>query len=522
MPSEPCSPTPKPLDSLTLSRVAWMRDPASMANRLTKGRYAIPRHLRLLSDAISETVRAGGRLLVEFPPRHGKSETVSVWTPIWLLNAFPDRRVMLASYEADFAAGWGRRARNLIEDHKAELLVRLSEDSTAANRWNTPEGGGMTTAGAGGALTGRGADLLIVDDPHKNAEEAYSKVHRDRAWEWWTTTAMTRLEPGAAVIVVGTRWHEDDLIGRILAQEPEAWRRIRLPALAEEHDPIGRAEGEALWPERYDAGALARIRASVGERTWEGLYQQRPYGDGSTFFKRAWFEARYDEIAPGQYRLPDGQTIARESLGRYATVDLAVSMKTSADWTVIAVFGKTPSGKRLLLHVDRARREGPDHVPAIERIVKAWGVSTVWIERTAFQLAIVQAAQRAGVPVRELTPDKDKVARALPLTVELEAGRFLLPRTAPWLEGLLQELLTFPVGAHDDQVDALAYGIAVPHVGMPSSYEKVPEFVEDLNFEPTTMERAFADFCGAEPPDGFPESWRRRQVWLWGQRNRGW
>src|SRR5262245_36309965 len=293
MPSEPSFETPEPPSSLQLSRLAWMADPASLARRLTKGRYQVPPHLRLLSNAIAETVRTGGRLLVMMPPRSGKSETGSVWTPVWFLNAWPDKRVMLTSYEADFAASWGRRARNVIDEHD-ELLVRLSEDSTAANRWHTPEGGGMTTAGAGGSLTGRGADLLIVDDAHKNAEEAYSKATRDRIWEWWTTTALTRLEPGAAVIVIGTRWHEDDLIGRILRQEGSHWRVISFPALAAENDPLGRAPGEPLWPERYDAAALAATKASIGERAWEALYQQDPFGDGGTFFRREWLERRYD------------------------------------------------------------------------------------------------------------------------------------------------------------------------------------------------------------------------------------
>ena len=466
-------------------------------------------------------MRTGGRLLVQMPPRHGKSETVSVWTPIWMLNAFPARKVMLASYEADFAAGWGRRARNLIDEHQGELLVRLAADSTAANRWNTPEGGGMTTAGAGGALTGRGADLLIVDDAHKNAEEAYSQAHRDRVWEWWTTTALTRLEPGSAVIVVGTRWHEDDLLGRILHQEGGDWRVIRLPALAEADDPLGRVPGEPLWPARYDAKALERTRQSVGERTWEGLYQQRPFGDGGTFFKKAWIEPRYDVVSDGVYRLPDGLTIARGSLGRYATVDLAVSTKTSADWTVIAVLGSLPDGRRLLLDVDRARREGPDQVPALERIQKKWDLSVIWIERTAYQLAIVQAARRAGIPVRELTPDKDKHARAIPLTVELEGARLLLPRQATWLEPVVAELLAFASAAHDDVVDALAYGVAVTNLSMPGADRWAEPLPDDPNFEPTEREKVLAAYSSSAPA-GFHESWRRRQVRLWKSRRSGW
>ncbi len=461
MPSDNSSETPNPPISPQLLRVAWMADPATMAHRLTKGRFLIPPHLALLSKAVAQAVREGGRLLVQMAPRHGKSETVSVWTPIWLLNAWPTRKVMLASYEADFAAGWGRRARNLIAEHEGELLVRLAEDSTAANRWNTPEGGGMTTAGAGGALTGRGADLLIVDDPHKNAEEAYSKAHRDRVWEWWTTTALTRLEPGAAVIVIGTRWHEDDLIGRILAQEGGLWRVLSLPALAEENDPLGRPPGAALWPERYDEASLAHTRASVGERTWEGLYQQRPFGEGGAFFKREWLESRYDVVAPETYRLPDGLTVRLSDLTRFATVDLAVSLKTSADYSVIGVFGKTPDGRLLVLHIDRARREGPDLIPAIKRAMAAWKIPVAWIEKTGFQLSIVQEARRAGVFARELTADKDKASRAYTATTAFEGGRILLPRSAAWLEAFVTEVLAFPRGAHDDQVDVLSYAVAV-------------------------------------------------------------
>ena len=521
-PSEPSSPTPRPPLSPRLLRVASMADPATLAHRLTKGRFRIPPHLSLLSKEVAKAVRTGGRLLVMMPPRHGKSETVSVWGPVWFLNAWPDRRVMLASYEADFAAGWGRRARNLIDEHQDELLVRLSQDSTAANRWNTPEGGGMTTAGAGGAITGRGADLLIIDDAHKNAEEAYSQAHRDRVWEWWTTTALTRLEPGAAVVVVGTRWHEDDLIGRILAQDGEPWTVVRLPALALEGDPVGRAPGEALWPDRYDVAALERTRRSVGERAWEALYQQNPFGEGGGFFQRRWFEARYDVVAPLHYRLPDGTTLHRDELGRYATVDLAVSTRTSADYTVAAVVGRTRDGRRLLLHVDRARREGPDQVPALRRLVEAWGLSTVWIERTAFQLAIVQAARRAGLPVRELEPDRDKVARALPLTVELEAGRLLLPRRAPWLDALLAELLAFPAGAHDDQVDALAYAVAVRHVGMPDDLAAVGEDDDD-DWRPTERDLLFASYC-PNPPPGWEqhESYELRRARRWLARRGGW
>lgn len=460
-PSPDSSPTPEPGISPSLLRVAWMADPLLMANRLTRGRFAMPPHLVLLSRAVARTVATGGRLLVEMPPRHGKSETCSVWTPVWLLNAWPRRRVILTSYEADFAAGWGRKARNLIEEHRDQLLVRLSEDSTAANRWNTPEGGGMVTAGVGGAITGRGADLLLVDDPHKNAEEAYSQAHRDRVWEWWTSTALTRLEPGAAVILIQTRWHEDDLAGRVLREDRTGrWTVIRLPALAEEGDPLDRPEGAALWPERFDAAALAEARATVGSRVWFAMYQQAPAPDGGGLFKAEWMKHRYEDLGGGAYRLEGGQVVRLEDLRRHAAVDLAASARKTADFTVIATVGVAPDRRLLVLDVDRARREGPDVVPAIRAALARWGSHVAWVEKAGFQIALIQEAQRAGLPVREALADRDKVARALPLTAAMEGGRVLLPTHAPWLYDLEAELLAFPRGRHDDQVDALGYACA--------------------------------------------------------------
>lgn len=469
--SDDCSPTPRPHDSPTPLRIAWAASPVRMAHHLTKGRFQIPRHLDVLGTAIRDAVRTGGRLLVQMPPRHGKSWATSLWTPVWLLNIWPEKRVILASYEADFAASWGRLARNAIEEHQDELLVRLSEDSTAANRWNTPEGGGMITAGAGGAITGRGADLLIIDDPHKNAEEAYSKTHRDRVWEWWTSTAVTRLEPKAAVIVIQTRWHQDDLAGRILREQAAAWQVLSFSAVAQEDDPLGRAEGEPLWPERYDREALTSIRGNVGSRVWTALYQQSPVPDGGGFFKREWWEGRrYREETPGRYLLHDGTRVNLEDLRRWAAVDLATSVKTTADFTVITTVGALPDGRVLVLDVDRMRREGPDILPAIRRAHERWGTSAVWIERVGFQAALIQQGWREGLPVREAPANKDKVARALPLTSAFEGGRLLLPAVAPWLEAFEDEFASFPLARHDDVVDALGHAWAQVGYGVITAY----------------------------------------------------
>lgn len=405
--------------------------------------------------------------MVFMPPRHGKSELDSKYFPAWYLGLFPDNRVILSSYEASFAASWGRKARDVLEEHGATLFggVKVRQDSRASDWWEI-EGrdGGMVTAGAGGAITGKGAHLLLIDDPIKNAEEAQSKARRDSIWEWYQSTAYTRLEPGGAIVLTMTLWHEDDLGGRLLkamADGGERWEVLRFPAVAEEADELGRREGEPLWPERYDLEALARIRSTVGPHVWSALFQQRPLPIGGGLFWREWFR-HYERVEGGLVRLGE-RVVAESSMRRFATVDLAASTKTTADFTVISSWGVLPGpgGDLVLLDVDRARREGPDIVPALRRARERWGLGAIWIEKVGFQLALVQEARRAGLPIRELEADKDKVARALPATAELEGGRVWFPAHAPWLDECEAELLTFPGGKHDDFTDTLSYAVRV-------------------------------------------------------------
>lgn len=301
----------------------WL-SPASLALAVSPG-FQVPPHIELLDRAIVETVETGGRLLVAMPPRHGKSEMASRYTPAWYLGRFPSRRVILASYEADYAASWGRKARDLLEEHGRGLFgVGVRQDSHAANRWDIAgHPGGMTTAGVGGAITGRGADLLIIDDPVKSVEEAESDTYRDRAWDWWRGVALTRLEPGGAVILVMTRWHEDDLAGRILQEDGANWRVLCLPALADDtdDDPLGREPGEPLWPERYDAEALARRRQEMGSRLYEAEYQQAPTPASGSIFRREWFRY-WRPLGEGAYDLGSGRVIHARECRRFATCDL--------------------------------------------------------------------------------------------------------------------------------------------------------------------------------------------------------
>ena len=442
--------------------------PAALAAR-HQADWVDAAHTTFLNDHLVRVASTPGqRLIVAMPPRHGKSTLTSRYLPAWYIGTYPTRKVILASYEADFASSWGRGVRDILEEHGADLFgIRIRRDSTAANRWDVEgHGGGMITAGVGGPITGRGANLLLIDDPVKNAEQAASRTYRERVWEWWLSTAFTRLEPGASAVVVMTRWHEDDLAGRLLANPEQGggpWTLVALPALAGAGDALGRAAGEPLWPARYGAEALAEIRRSVGSYWWSALYQQAPQPAGGGLFKREHFRTyRADRDGDGAERYtletPAGrQVVPAKECVRFATMDPAASTKTSADYTVLAAWALTPQRDLLLLDVVRQRLEGPDQPEMMRRAMEKHGLAYIAVERVAYQLTLLQAARRAGLPVRELRADTDKVSRALTAAARYEAGAVYHPRSASWLAEWEDELLAFPKGEHDDQVDTVAY-----------------------------------------------------------------
>jgi hypothetical protein len=268
------NPNHPPADSLL--SLAWRSAPHLYAAEAGGGRWKMYSHLRFIGNRIADAVaRGGGRIIVNCPPRCGKSELISHWTPVWFLDNLPHKRVILASYGDALAGDFGRAARNEFESNP-RCRVRLRQDSTSAQRWNTPQGGGMIVAGVGGPLSGRGFDLGIIDDPVKNWQEAHSFQSKQVLWEWFHSTFTTRAEPGATVVIAMTRWSEDDLVARLLAENAERWEVISLPALAEEDDLLGRKAGEPLFPARYDVQALTEIRRDVGQAVWDALYQQRP------------------------------------------------------------------------------------------------------------------------------------------------------------------------------------------------------------------------------------------------------
>jgi predicted phage terminase large subunit-like protein len=437
--------------------------------------FQAPPHVRLISDTVvalieGRLLKPNGRpyrkLMVALPPRHGKSELISRYAPAWYLAKYPERKVMVVGYSDEFAAGFGRDARTLVEAAPKHLSTPLRQDVKAAHRWITEANGAMFTAGIGGPLTGRGGHYIVIDDPIKSAAEAQSETIRQAHWDWVQSTVLTRREPGAVVILVATRWHESDLSGKFLEWEGDDWYQLVLPAIAGEDDPLGRQPGEALWPDRIPLEELEEIRDGGDESMywWSAMYQQSPTVEGGGIFQADHFRywsPRGDDIV---LQLPGAveKTVPRASLRTFGVVDLAATLKTTADYSVFALFGVTPDRQLLLLDRVRTRIEGPDHMPTLERLHEAWKPAFWGIERATFGLTLLQTAVRTGrIPVRELRPDGDKVSRAYSASALAMGGRYYLPKQAPWLDEWVHEHLGFPNGAHDDCVDTSAYAAKI-------------------------------------------------------------
>lgn len=440
-----------------------LASPAAFATAHSDGLWEPYPHLRFISDQIVGGVERNewDLLILTTPPRHGKTELTSRWAPAWAVVKHR-MRVGLASYEADFAATHGRRTREILGEVGEHYGLKVKGDTRSAARWElVGSTAGMWTAGVGGPITGKGAQLLIVDDPVKNAEEAQSAVYRDRVWEWWTSTFLTRREPGAKVIVIMTRWHEDDLAGRLLKATGKTMRTklVNLPAIAEEDDALGRSPGEALCPPRYDVSSLAMIRESVGSRVWASLYQQRPQRMGGSVFQRS--NIKHWRKEGELYILGDREHLVHESdVMVFGTFDPAFTRGKRSDYTALGIWGVTPHSPAhmMLLHGYRVRVESTEHAAMIEAAWRQWDPSWLGIEKTTASLTLLTEAQRRGVVVRPLIADKSKGARAETAAALYEAGRIYHPRDAgDWLDAWEDELLSFPVGAHDDAVDCTAY-----------------------------------------------------------------
>jgi predicted phage terminase large subunit-like protein len=388
------------------------------------------------------------RLAVFMPPQHGKSTHVSQLLPSWWLGRRPTDSVVLASYAATLAESHSRRARGFLSHPSWPFPgVAIADDSAAVGLWSTGSGGSLRAVGVLGGLTGHGADLAVVDDPVKDREEADSELRREAVWTWFNEVLMTRLRPNAAVLLTMTRWHEDDLGGRVLdGPGGGEWTVLSLPALAEEDDPLGRAEGDALWPERYGTDELETRRVSQGSRSFAALYQQSPTSAEGGTFKRAWLEGRYETLP--------------EELHVVVGVDASFGKGVGSDYSALVTVG-TDGTRFFVLDTERGRWEFNTLVERIKRVAREYHPAAVLVEDAAAgQSAIQELHRESDLPVVAVKPQGSKLARAESVSPLLEAGRVLFPSVnPPWKDELVEELASFPSGKHDDQVDALVYAL---------------------------------------------------------------
>ncbi len=436
-------------------------NPAGLALITTRGtrrRWLLANHLGLINEKLAE-VAAGEiqRLMLFLPPRSGKSELVSHYFPAWLIGLYPDRRIILTSYEADFAASWGRKARDVLAEFGWLFGIDVREDSAAASHWDIKgHAGGMETAGVGGPITGKGADVLIIDDPIKNPEEANSPTQREKIWDWFQTTAYTRLEPGGAIILIMTRWHPDDLAGRLLKQMEsggEHWEVVSLPAIAEDRDLLGRKPGQALWPARFDEAALAAKKNALSPHWWSAMYQQRPIPQEGRLFRKDWFEVVTDyPHDANQVRYWD---LAATEKGDY-TAGVRVAAEDGIYYIIdVQRMRLTPAGvEGRIRQVAEQDRDSADVTIFMEQEPGASGVYVI----DHYARSVLQGFPFKGDKTSGSRGSKEK--RAYPVSSAAELGNIKLVQSK-WIPAFLDEAEVFPHGEYDDQIDAFSGAIAM-------------------------------------------------------------
>lgn len=443
----------------------------------SEGRWKIAKHLDVLTDAL-EKVSKGEmkRLIVTMPPRHGKSEVVSKKFPAWHVGKNPSDEMILASYSLDLSRDFSRIARDTLISNPSVFGVEINKDNKSAESWRIAgHRGGVTAAGVGGPITGKGARIAIIDDPVKNAEEANSEVMRQKVWDWYQSTLYTRLTPDGRIVVVMTRWHEDDLVGRLLKKEREdidqgthkgdRWTVINFPALAEEEDYLGRKPGEPLWPGYgFDAQRLEQIKSDVGSYVFNALYQQRPSAADGTIFKRQHFHYfREETVGNAVYFVFGERRYLKEQCWSFQTVDTANSIKTINDYFVVSTFYVTPQHDILLYDVYRTHIEGPDQKPLMKEQFFRYRPRFQAIEDKTFGTNLIQECKREGLTIKAVKVDKDKVTRSLVIAARYEVGKVYHRENAPWLTDYEDELLSFPRGRNDDQVDTASMAGEIVH-----------------------------------------------------------
>jgi predicted phage terminase large subunit-like protein len=441
--------------------------------------YDRTRHTRVLCDHL-EAIESGDldRLIVQMPPRHGKTLHVSQAFPAWVLGRHPRWQIILASYGSELAEENSRKARSYMRDDAWPFECRVSEESRAANRWHTDKGGILIAAGCEGGIGGRGAHALIIDDPIRDRAEAESEAMRKLRWDWYCDVARTRLMPsetssqrwsGGRIILCQTRWHDDDLAGRILnSKDGQRWTVLSLPAIAEQDDRVlQRQPGEALWPERYPVESLPSVeRGEISSYSFAALYQQTPAPRDGSYFKSEFLSHRFDQLPASIHVQETADDIARRHLFGDVkkaappifiaqAIDGAFKDGVANDFSVIAT-GCTDTVNYFITDIFRDRMAFPQLKRATVEQFDLFQPRAIWIEDTASGIPLIQTLKvETALPIIGVPALGSKESRVEATLGLWESGRVLLRRNAPWLDQLIDEFMRFNVGRHDDVVDAV-------------------------------------------------------------------
>ena len=392
-----------------------------------------------------------GRLIINMPPRHTKSEFASVYYPAWIIGKYPKLKIMQVSHNTELAARFGSKVRNIIDSKEYKQIfgdVRLREDSKAKGRWETNHGGEYYAAGVGASITGRGADLLIIDDPHTE-QDSMSDSAMERAYEWYTSGPRQRLQPGGSILVVMTRWAEDDLTGRLLKAQTEpkadSWKQVSFPAILESGNPV--------WPEYWELDELEKIKASIPIRNWSAQYMQNPTSEEGAILKREWWQPWEKE------NLPQLQHVIQ-------SYDTAFSKKETADYSAITTWGvffpeEGGAPNIILLDAIKGKFDFPELKVVALDANKYWEPETIIIEQKASGEPLTQEFRRMGIPVVPFTPSRgnDKHTRVNSCAPVFESGAVWYPYGEKFAEDVIDECAAFPHGANDDYVDSTTQAI---------------------------------------------------------------
>ena len=408
-------------------------------------------HHKRMADAFERVARGEcKRLIVNMPPRHTKSEFASYLLPAWFLGQFPHKKVIQTSHTAELSVGFGRKVRNLVDTeiyHEIFPDLVLSTDSKAAGRWNTSKGGDYFAIGVGGAVTGKGADILIIDDPHSEQEAAMAATNPDvydKVYEWYTSGPRQRLQPGGSIVIVMTRWALRDLTGQVLKADAqrngEGWEVIEFPAIL--------PSGNPLWPQLWSLGELSALKEELPNSKWQAQYQQNPVGNESAIVKRDWWKWWEEDDPPMCDFILQSWDTAFEKTQR-------ADYSAGTTW---GIFTNHKDGNRpniILLNTYKKRVEFPELKKDVMEEYKAYEPDTIIIEKKASGAPLIYELRAMGIPVQEFTPSKgqDKIARLNSVSDIIASGKVWVPQTR-WAEELVDEIAAFPSGEHDDLVDA--------------------------------------------------------------------